>query len=102
VNIENGKKTWERTNVTNLLRNGQSGIYYGRAKVNGKEKWKSLKTAVFSVAKLRLGDFEKDVRAQGIAAATDAKGGGLDETSGGRFIDAYRAERAGNTKLAPR
>jgi hypothetical protein len=43
------KKRWERTNVTNLLRNGQSGTYYARVKVNGKEKWRSLKTKVFSV-----------------------------------------------------
>jgi excisionase family DNA binding protein len=49
------KKKWERTNVTNLLRNGQSGTYYARVKVNGKEKWRTLKTKVFSVAKLKLG-----------------------------------------------
>jgi hypothetical protein len=46
-----GEKTWERTNVTNLIRNGQSGTYYARVKVNGKEKWRTLKIKVFSVAK---------------------------------------------------
>ncbi len=35
---------WERTNVTNLLRNRQSGTYYARVKVNGKQKWRSLET----------------------------------------------------------
>lgn len=54
------KKRWERTNVTNLLRNGRSGTYYARVKVNGKEKWRSLKTSVFSVAKLKVGDVEKE------------------------------------------
>jgi hypothetical protein len=49
-----GGKTWERTNVTNLLRNGQSGNYYACVKVNGKEKWWALKTKVVSVAKLKL------------------------------------------------
>ena len=44
---------WERTNVTNLLRNRQSGTYYARVKVNGKQKWRKLETSVFSVAKLR-------------------------------------------------
>ena len=48
------EQQWERTNVTNLLRNRQSGNYYARVKVNGKQKWRSLKTEVFSVAKLRL------------------------------------------------
>jgi hypothetical protein len=38
----------------NLLLNGQSGNYYSRAKVNGKEKWRTLKTKVFSIAKLPL------------------------------------------------
>ena len=47
---------WERTQVQGLLRNGSSGIYYGRWKLGGKQKWKSLKTSVFSVAKLRLVD----------------------------------------------
>ena len=45
MNDRSDKKGWERTNVTNLLRNGQSGTYYARVKVNGKEKWKSLKTS---------------------------------------------------------
>ena len=47
---------WERTQVQALLRDGSSGIYYGRWKLGGKQKWKSLKTSVFSVAKLRLVD----------------------------------------------
>jgi hypothetical protein len=53
---------WEKTNVTNLLRNRQSGIYYARARVHGKQKWRSLETTVFTVAKLKLGDVEKDLR----------------------------------------
>jgi hypothetical protein len=32
----------ERTNVTNLLRNRQSGRYYARVKVHGKQKWRTL------------------------------------------------------------
>jgi integrase len=54
------KTTWERTSVQSLLRNRSSGNYYGRWKitVNGKSKhkWINLKTDVFSVAKLRVGD----------------------------------------------
>ena len=37
---KNEKRGWERTNVTNLLRNRQSGTYYARVKVNGKQKWR--------------------------------------------------------------
>jgi hypothetical protein len=53
-----GKKTtgWERTAVQSLLRNRKSGRYYGRWVISGKQKWVSLDTDVFSVAKLRLND----------------------------------------------
>jgi len=60
------ENVWERTNVTNLLRNRESGKYYARVKVNGKQKWRTLDTKVFSVAKLRLTDTEKAMRAQGM------------------------------------
>ena len=42
--VKNEKKGWERTNDTNLLRNRQSGTYYARVKVNGKQKWRGLET----------------------------------------------------------
>jgi hypothetical protein len=89
MEVGKGKKRWERTNVTNLLRYGQSGTYYARVKVNGKEKWRSLKTKVFSVAKLKVGDVEKDERSKGIVAASESlpEGG---ETTVQRFI-VYRA-----------
>ncbi len=90
---------WERTNVTNLLRNRQSGTYYARVKVNGKQKWRSLETTVFSVAKLRLGDAEKAIRAQALAAQGEA-GTGSPETTVARFIATYRANLANNSKLA--
>lgn len=48
--------SWERTPVQGLLRNAKSGHYYGRWKLGGKQKWVSLKTDVFSVAKLRMAD----------------------------------------------
>jgi hypothetical protein len=94
------KKRWERTNVTNLLRNGQSGTYYARVKVNGKEKWRSLKTKVFSVAKLKVGDVEKDERSKGKVAAAESlpKGG---EMTVQRFIDIYLARTANDSALRP-
>ena len=94
------KKRWERTNVTNLLRNGQSGTYYARVKVNGKEKWRSLKTKVFSVAKLKLGDVERDERSKGMVAAAESlpQGG---ETTVERFIAIYLARTKNDSALRP-
>jgi hypothetical protein len=95
-----GGKTWERTNVTNLLRNGQSGNYYARVKVNGKEKWRTLKTKVFSVAKLKLGDVERDERSKGMVAAAEAlpQGG---ETTVERFINIYLVRTKNDPALRP-
>jgi len=53
---------WVPTNVSNLLKNRQSGNYYGRAKVSGKQKWRALETTVLAVAKLRLRDFGDEVK----------------------------------------
>lgn len=95
-----GGKTWERTNVTNLLRNGQSGTYYARVKVNGKEKWRTLKTKVFSVAKLKVGDVERDERSKGVVAAAEALPGG-GETVVERFINIYLARTKNDPALKP-
>lgn len=94
------KKGWERTNVTNLLRNRQSRTYYARVKVNGKQKWRGLETTVFSVAKLRLADVEKEVRAQGIAARAESEAGNGNETNVGRFVAIYRQRTQHNASLS--
>ena len=44
------KTTWERTPVQNLLPNGESGRYYARWTIAGKQKWVNLKTDVFTAA----------------------------------------------------
>lgn len=54
--------TWEKTRLSNLVRNKQSGRYYARAYANGKEVWKSLKTAHFGVAEAKLAEFLKEHR----------------------------------------
>lgn len=92
-------KKWQRTNVTNLLRNSESGIYYARVKVNGKEKWHTLKTKLFSVAKLKLSDFERDVRARG-AVAAEASNVDTDDITVARFIKAYRQRIESDASLA--
>lgn len=98
-----GKKEsqWERTNVTNLLRNRASGTYYARVKVNGKQKWRTLETTVFSVAKLRLGDKEKELRADGEASRGEKRVTGLDEMTFGHFIAIYKERAKQDSGLAP-
>lgn len=54
-------KTWEKTRLQNLVRH-KSGRYYARFYLNGKEIWKSLKTAHFSVAESRLALAQKEHR----------------------------------------
>lgn len=63
-------KTWEKTREQNLVRHA-SGRYYARAFANGKENWKSLKTAHFSVAKARLAEFLKEHREKQAASSGD-------------------------------
>jgi len=92
--IENER--WQRTNVTNLLKNDQSGTYYGRVKSNGRQKWRSLKTKSVSVVKLRLADFEKEIRAQGLVENGATIG---DETSVARFIAMFRARSLNDSAL---
>ncbi len=94
------RKKWERTNVTNLLRNGQSETYYARVKVNGKEKWRTLKTKVFSVAKLKLGDVEREERSKALVATAEAlpQGG---ETTVERFVNIYLARTKNDAALRP-
>ncbi|MEO6755205.1 MAG: hypothetical protein ABIP85_25830, partial [Chthoniobacteraceae bacterium] len=59
-------KTWNRTSVQNLVRH-KSGRYYARIFANGKETWKTLKTDILEVAKVKLreisGSIEKAAHA---------------------------------------
>jgi hypothetical protein len=81
MNDATSEKKWERTSVTNLLRNRESETYYARVKVNGKQKWRTLQTTLFSVAKLRLADSEREIREQGKAVAGDSDTVGANELS---------------------
>ena len=54
-------KTWEKTKVQYLVRH-KSGRYYARLFQNGKEVWKTLKTAHLSIAQARLAELLKEHR----------------------------------------
>jgi hypothetical protein len=77
-------KRWERTNTANWWKLAKTGGYYARVKVNGREKWKTLKTKLSSVAKLRLADFERAERQRARAPEAAIK---LDGHTGGHFLD---------------
>jgi integrase len=53
---------WQKTPYANLVRYKSSGIYFARFRVRGKLIRRSLKTSQLSVAKLRLGNLEKQER----------------------------------------
>ena len=62
---------WESfPKVTGLLRYVPSGTYFGRTKVNGKVKRRTLDTTVFTTAKLRLPDTLKELRKPEFIAGT--------------------------------
>lgn len=92
-----GKTTWERTPVQNLLRNGESGRYFGRWTVGGKQIWLKLDTDVFSVAKMRLTKEAAKIEARRNTAAAVAGGEGLMRD----YLQLYENRTKANTDLKP-
>lgn len=91
------KKVWERTSVQCLLRNQQSGGYYARFTLHGKQKWVSLETDVFTVAKLRLADRAAEIEKQRGVTANIAAG----RATMGDIIAVYRSRSEADTSLKP-
>jgi len=56
------KSLWAETPVANLLRYQSSAVYFARVRVAGKLIRQSLKTNVFSVAKIRSADLTQEQR----------------------------------------
>ena len=91
-------RDWQKTSYANLIRYVPSGTYYARLRVKGKLIRKSLKTDVLSVAKLRLGDFDKQERQR--AESTDAAAKG--KMTVGDAIRIHKQRVAGDASLKPR
>ena len=86
---------WQNTPVANLVRYAPSGKYFVRARVGGKLFRESLKTDVFSVAKLRLADFIKEKRSEfGIESQVDAG-----KMTFGAALDVFRQRLDGDPDL---
>ena len=91
-------KDWQKTQYANLIRYVPSGTYYARLRVKGKLIRKSLKTDMISVAKLRLGDFEKDER----EAAERLKENLQGKMSFGQALEIYGEQTEASPLLKPR
>ncbi len=65
---EEKTSVWQATRVQNLYRH-KGGNYYGRFKVAGPTRWLSLKTTVFSTAKLRLADEARTISGRSARSA---------------------------------
>lgn len=98
-----GKK-WERTNVTNLLRNSESGNYYARLKSSGKQIWRSLDTSVATVAKQRLPAAIQEMREQVFVAAGQTLSADTSEENRfqvSRFVVFYTTSVENDRRLKP-
>jgi hypothetical protein len=80
------------------VRHASSGRYYARAFANGKEVWKSLRTAHFSVTKARLGHFLKDFRENLPSPAVDASA----RMTFGEALKIHQKAMADDVQLKPR
>jgi integrase len=92
------KNPWQKTPVPNLVRRITTDGYFARIRVKGKLIRRNLKTKTLSVAKLRLGDFEKSER-QMAEHALAYDGGKM------LFADAlaiFRQRLQGDASLKPR
>src|SRR5579862_285385 len=92
------KSDWESTKEQNLVRYRPSGKYFARFKVGGKLIRKSLKTTVFSVAKLRL----PDEIAKHRAVQENRKAFANGKMTFGNAVQIYRDKLDLNANLKPR
>ena len=89
---------WQRTSYANLVRYVPSGTYFSRIKVRGKLIRRSLKTTSITVAKLRLGDLEKEERQRAEGQTAVANG----TMTFGDALSIYTQRLQGNLALKPR
>ena len=89
---------WQKTPVPNLVRYVPSRMLFARMRVKGKLIRRSLKTQVLSVAKLRLGDLEKEERQIAQHATAYVAG----KMTFGDALAIYRQRLQGDASLKPR
>ena len=94
----NQDRLWTKASLTNLVRFEPSGVCFARVRIQGKLIRRSLNTTVLSVAKLRLGDFEK-VQRQAAESQAEAKRGKMHF---GEALKTLRSRTEGDASLKPR
>lgn len=77
---------WIKSPIENLYRHAESGRYYVRLSVQGKDTWRSLKTTSYAVAKARKVEHVQSLRRSTRNAAVDAN------ATVGDAIQLYRAK----------
>lgn len=82
------------TSVTNLVK-ADGGVFYARARHQGRLVWRSLGTSSFTVAKLRLPDALRDIRKIAPSAASVTPKLKFSEA-----VEIYKAAVNGNPRLA--
>jgi hypothetical protein len=92
------EKVWQPTAVQNLVRYTPSGTYFARFRVGGNLVWKSLKTAMFSVAKQRLPETLRDHRSKIESLTAFAEG----KMTVGNAADVYLQKVRASISLEPR
>lgn len=89
---------WQKTPYSNLVRYVPSGTYFSRIRVKGKLIRRSLKTTAMTVAKLRLGDMEREERQRAESQTAVANG----TMSFGDALAIYKQRLQGNVAIKPR
>lgn len=89
---------WENSPTANLVRYKPSGVYFARARIAGKLIRKSLKTTVYSVAALKLGDVLKEHKELAELHAKADTG----KMTVGAALELYRAELKADASIKPR
>jgi hypothetical protein len=88
---------WVKTSIANLVRYKPSGIYFARVRVAGKLIRQSLKTDVFSVAKIRLANVVQEKRKSPEAEKVATNG----KMTFGDELAIYRENLVSNRRLKP-
>lgn len=69
--------------------------------MNGKQKWRTLETSVFSVAKLRLPDKEKEIRERGLNEKGEGSATGAEEMLVGHFVGILKERTQNDVSIEP-
>src|SRR6266550_3915607 len=97
MSINEHNSVWQKTKTQHLIRYLPKGTFYAYFKVGGKPFRKSLRTDVYSVAKLRLHDELAEQRELAEASTKQAAG----KLTFADVVELYRARIGSEPRLKP-